>query len=158
VAGADLKGRSGQSTPQATHLIKVAAKAALGQRPHLGVFGIDYDTLDGTCVRDYVQVNDLARAHLVALQHLRCGGDCIIVNCGYGHGASVLEVVDVVRRVSGVDFEARLSPRRPGDPAQLLAKVDRIRSLGWEPRHDNLEEIVDQALRWEQALMRRKAV
>jgi UDP-glucose 4-epimerase len=157
VAGADPQGRSGQSTPQATHLIKVASQAALGQRPHLDVFGTDYDTPDGTCVRDYIQVNDLARAHLVALKHLRSGGDCTIMNCGYGHGASVLEVVDVVKKVSGVDFEARLSPRRPGDPAQLVAKVDRIRSLGWEPRHDNLEEIVDQALRWEQALVGREA-
>jgi UDP-glucose 4-epimerase len=121
------------------------------------VFGTDYDTPDGTCVRDYIQVNDLARAHLVALQHLRDGGDCTVMNCGYGHGASVLEVVDVVKKVSGVNFEARLGPRRPGDPAQLVARVDRIRSLGWEPRHDNLEEIVDQALRWERSLAGRKA-
>jgi len=157
VAGADPKGRSGQSTPQATHLIKVAAQAALGQRPHLDVFGTDYSTPDGTCVRDYIQVNDLARAHLVALQHLRNGGESTIMNCGYGHGASVLEVVDVVKKVSGVDFEVRLSPRRPGDPAQLVAKVDKIRKLGWAPQHDDLEEIVDQALRWEQALAGRKA-
>jgi UDP-glucose 4-epimerase len=157
VAGADPKGRSGQSTPQATHLIKVAAQAALGQRPHLDVFGTDYDTPDGTCVRDYIQVNDLARAHLVALEHLRNGVDCTIMNCGYGHGASVLEVVDVVKKVSGVDFEVHLSSRRVGDPAQLVAKVNRICELGWEPRHDNLEEIVDQALRWERALAGRKA-
>ena len=157
VAGADPQGRSGQSTPQATHLIKVAAQAALGQRPHLDVFGTDYETRDGTCVRDYIQVNDLARAHLVALRHLRRGGDCGVFNCGYGHGASVLEVVDVVKKVSSVDFEVRLSPRRPGDPAQLVAAVDRIRALGWEPRHDNLEEIVDQALRWERSLAVRRA-
>ena len=157
VAGADPKGRSGQSTPQATHLIKVAAQAALGQRPHLDVFGTDYETPDGTCIRDYVQVNDLARAHLVALKSLRQGGDCAVLNCGYGHGASVLEVVDVVKRVSGVDFEVRLSPRRPGDPAQLVAQVDRIRGLGWQPQHDNLTEIVDQALRWERSLAERKA-
>jgi UDP-glucose 4-epimerase len=93
----------------------------------------------------------------VALQHLRDGGDCTIMNCGYGHGASVLEVVEVVKRVSGVDFEARLSPRRAGDPAQLVAKVDKILGLGWAPQHDNLEEIVDQALRWERALAGRKA-
>src|SRR3982751_6825921 len=104
VAGADPRGRSGQSTPNATHLIKVAAQAALGQRPYLEVFGTDYGTEDGTCVRDYVQVNDLARAHLVALNHLRGGGACTTMNCGYGHGSSVLEVVDVVKRVSGVDF------------------------------------------------------
>jgi UDP-glucose 4-epimerase len=157
VAGADPKGRSGQSTPQATHLIKVAAQAALGQRPYLDVFGTDYATPDGTCVRDYIQVNDLARAHLAALRHLRGGGDCAVMNCGYGHGASVLDVVRVVKEVSGVDFEVRLSPRRPGDPAQLVAKVDRIRSLGWEPQHDDLREIVDQALRWERALAERKA-
>ncbi|MBB3021451.1 UDP-glucose 4-epimerase [Microvirga lupini] len=157
VAGADPKGRSGQSTPQATHLIKVAAQAALGQRPYLDVFGTDYATPDGTCVRDYIQVNDLARAHLVALQHLRDGGESTVMNCGYGHGASVLEVVDVVKKVSGVDFEVRRSPRRPGDPAQLVAKVDRIRDLGWTPQHDDLEAIVDQALRWEQALAGRKA-
>ncbi len=157
VAGADPKERSGQSTPQATHLIKVASQAALGQRPCLEVFGTDYETPDGTCVRDYIQVNDLARAHLVALCHLREGGDCTVMNCGYGHGASVLDVVKVVKKVSGRDFEVRLSPRRPGDPAQLVAKVDRIRSLGWEPQHDNLEEIVDQALRWERILAERKA-
>ncbi len=157
VAGADPQGRSGQSTPQATHLIKVASQAALGQRPYLDVFGTDYETPDGTCVRDYIQVNDLARAHLVALRHLRNGGECTIMNCGYGHGASVLEVVDVVKKVSGIDFEVRHSPRRPGDPAQLVAKVDRIRGLGWEPRHDDLREIVEQALRWEQVLAERKA-
>ena len=157
VAGADPKGRSGQSTPQATHLIKVAAQAALGQRPYLDVFGTDYETPDGTCIRDYIQVNDLARAHLAALKSLREGGDCAILNCGYGHGASVLEVVDVVKRVSGVDIEVRLSPRRAGDPARLVAQVDRIRSLGWQPQHDDLAEIVDQALRWERALAARKA-
>jgi UDP-glucose 4-epimerase len=157
VAGADPKGRSGQSTPQATHLIKVAAQAALGQRPYLDVFGTDYDTKDGTCVRDYIQVTDLARAHLAALRHLRHDGDCITMNCGYGHGASVLEVINVVKKVSGVDFEVRYSPRRPGDPAALVAKVSRIRSLGWEPQYDNLEDIVDQALRWERTLAERKA-
>ncbi|MCB5177291.1 MULTISPECIES: UDP-glucose 4-epimerase GalE [Microvirga] len=157
VAGADPKGRSGQSTPQATHLIKVAAQAALGQRPHLEVFGTDYDTKDGTCVRDYIQVTDLARAHLAALRHIRHGGDCITMNCGYGHGASVLDVINVVKKVSGSDFEVRYSPRRPGDPAALVAKVSRIRSLGWEPQHDDLEEIVDQALRWERSLAERKA-
>jgi len=157
VAGADPKGRSGQSTPQATHIIKVAAQAALGQRPHLDVFGTDYETPDGTCVRDYIQVNDLARAHLVALRYLSAGGACTVMNCGYGHGASVLEVVDTVKKVSGTDFEVRLSPRRAGDPAQLVGAVDRIRALGWEPLHDNLEEIVDQALRWERVLVERKA-
>ncbi len=121
VAGADPKGRSGQSTPAATHLIKVAAQAALGQRSHLDVFGTDYPTPDGTCVRDYVQVSDLARAHLAALNHLRGGGESTVMNCGYGHGASVLEVVDVVKRVSGVDFRrasrrAVRATRRPSSP------------------------------------------
>lgn len=157
VAGADPKGRSGQSTRQATHLIKVASQVALGQRPYLEVFGTDYDTEDGTCVRDYVQVNDLARAHLSALRHLRHEGDSVVVNCGYGHGSSVRDVIAVVKKVSGVDFEVRYSPRRPGDPARLVAKVNRVRSLGWEPKHDNLEEIVDQALRWERVLAERKA-
>ncbi len=157
VAGADPKGRSGQSTPTATHLIKVASQAALGQRSHLDVFGTDYPTPDGTCIRDYVQVNDLARAHLVALNHLRGGGESTVMNCGYGHGASVLEVIEVVKRVSGVDFEVRLQPRRAGDPATLVAKVDRIRGLGWTPQHDDLAQIVDQALRWERNLAERKA-
>lgn len=157
VAGADPKGRSGQSTPQATHLLKVASQVALGHRPYLEVFGTDYDTPDGTCIRDYVQVNDVARAHLAALRHLRRGGECAVMNCGYGHGASVLEVIDVVKKVSGVDFEVRFSPRRGGDPARLIAKVDRIRGLGWEPKHDNLTEIVAQALNWEKVLAERKA-
>jgi len=158
VAGADPKGRSGQSTPQATHLIKVAAQAALGQRPHLDVFGTDYATPDGTCVRDYIQVSDLARAHVLALEHLRKGGDSLTLNCGYGQGYSVLQVIDVVKRVSGNDFEVRLSPRRPGDPAALIAGADRIRELlGWQPRYQNLEIIVEQALAWERSLAEEKA-
>jgi UDP-glucose 4-epimerase len=157
VAGADPRGRSGQSTPTATHLIKVAAQVALGQRSHLDVFGTDYPTPDGTCVRDYIQVNDLARAHLTALNHLRDGGPSTVMNCGYGHGASVLEVVEVVKRVSGIDFEVRIVPRRPGDPATLVAKVDRIRALGFEPQYDDLDAIVGQALRWERTLAERQA-
>ena len=157
VAGADPKGRSGQSTPTATHLIKVAAQVALGQRSHLDVFGTDYPTPDGTCVRDYVQVNDLARAHIVALDHLRRGGESTVMNCGYGHGSSVREVVEVVKRVSGVDFEVRYGPRRGGDPATLVAQVDRIKGLGFVPRFDDLALIVDQALRWERHLAERRA-
>lgn len=157
VAGADPQGRSGQSTPLATHLIKVAVQAALGQRPYLEVFGTDYPTHDGTCVRDYIQVNDVAQAHLCALQYLRGGGVSTVMNCGYGHGVSVREVVEVVKQVSGVNFEVRYGPRRAGDPGALVAKVDRIRSLGWKPRYDDLTVIVDQALRWERALAAQRA-
>ncbi|GJD54591.1 UDP-glucose 4-epimerase GalE [Methylobacterium dankookense] len=156
VAGADPRGRSGQSTPNATHLIKVATQAALGQRSHLDVYGTDYPTPDGSCLRDYIQVSDLAEAHRVALDHLRSGGESLTLNCGYGRGYSVLEVVDVVKRVSGRDFEVRLSPRRAGDPARIVAGADRIRErLGWTPRYDDLEGIVRQALDWEAALARR---
>ncbi|SEE57532.1 UDP-glucose 4-epimerase [Rhizobiales bacterium GAS188] len=158
VAGADPKGRSGQSTPRATHLIKAGVQTALGQRPYLEVFGTDYPTPDGSCLRDYIQVTDLARAHLAALAHLRRGGDSLTLNCGYGSGFSVLEVVEVVKRVSGVDFEVRLSPRRPGDPAAIIAKADRIRAeLGWTPQHEDLDEIVTQALTWEKRLIDRRA-
>ncbi|HEY8384568.1 MAG TPA: UDP-glucose 4-epimerase GalE [Microvirga sp.] len=158
VAGADPKGRSGQSTPNATHLIKVAAQAALGQRPFLQVFGTDYPTPDGSCVRDYIQVTDLARAHTAALAHLRRGGENLTLNCGYGRGFSVLEVVETVKRVSGQDFEVRYAPRRAGDPAALVAKVDRVRAeLGWTPQFEDLSVIVEQALRWERSLGERRA-
>ncbi|HYF56861.1 MAG TPA: UDP-glucose 4-epimerase GalE [Salinarimonas sp.] len=158
VAGADPKGRSGQSTPRATHLIKVASQAALGERPHLEVFGTDYPTPDGSCIRDYIQVSDLARAHVLALEHLRRGGDSLTLNCGYGQGYSVLEVIDVVKRVSGVDFPVRVSPRRAGDPAALVAAADRVREvLGWQPRYQNLEIIVEQALAWERRLREEQA-
>lgn len=159
VAGADPRGRSGQSSPNATHLIKVASQAALGQRAGLEIFGTDYPTPDGTCVRDYIHVTDLARAHLAALDHLRNGGGSLTLNCGYGRGYSVNQVADVVKQVSGVDFPVKLSPRRAGDPASLIAKADRIRSeLGWKPEHDDLEEIVRQALAWEESLKTRNAV
>ncbi|POR50904.1 UDP-glucose 4-epimerase GalE [Bosea psychrotolerans] len=158
VAGADPKGRSGQSTPNATHLIKVACQAALGQRAGLEVFGTDYPTPDGTCVRDYIHVTDLARAHLSALDHLRAAGASLTLNCGYGRGYSVKQVVDVVKQVSGVDFPVKFSGRRAGDPASLVAKADRIRSeLGWQPEHDDLEQIVRQALTWEDQLKTRNA-
>ena len=159
VAGADPRGRTGQSTPNATHLIKVATQAALGQRSRLEVFGTDYPTPDGSCLRDYIQVSDLAEAHRVALDHLRSGGANLTLNCGYGRGYSVLEVIEVVKRISGKDFPVHLSPRRPGDPAQIIAKADRIRSeLGWSPKHDDLESIVSQALAWEDALSKRNRV
>ena len=153
VAGADPQGRSGQSTPRATHLIKVACETALGQRPRMDVFGTDYDTIDGTCVRDYIHVRDLARAHSAALAHLRKGGGSEIFNCGYSQGYSVLQVIDAVKRVSGVDFEARLAPRRAGDPAAIVAKSEKIRAaLGWKPELDNLDLIVKHALTWERQL------
>jgi UDP-glucose 4-epimerase len=150
VAGADPKGRSGQSTPHATHLIKVACEAALGKRPHMEVFGTDYETPDGTCIRDYIHVTDLVRAHMAALRHLRDGGESEVFNCGYSKGFSVLQVIDAVKRTSGADFEVRLSPRRAGDPASIVAASDKIRvRLGWRPEHDNLETITVQALAWE---------
>ena len=159
VAGADPEGRSGQSTPNATHLIKVATQAALGQRARLDVFGTDYPTPDGSCLRDYIQVSDLAEAHRLALDHLRSGGESLTLNCGYGRGYSVLEVVEVVKRISGRDFEVRLCPRRAGDPAQIVAEAARIRErLGWQPRHDDLDAIVDQALAWEQRLEKRNRI
>lgn len=156
VAGADPKGRSGQSTPNATHLIKVAAQTALGKRPKMQVFGTDYQTPDGTCVRDYIQVSDLARAHLDALRYLRNGGESLVANCGYARGFSVLEVIEAVKRVSGVDFPVEYAPRRPGDPAAIVASNERARhKLGWTPEHDNLDEIVRQALDWEKRLAER---
>ena len=152
VAGADPQLRSGQSTAQATHLIKIAAQAAVGLRPYLEVFGEDYPTPDGTCIRDYVHVTDLARAHLSALAHLRDGGGSEVLNCGYGRGFSVLQVIEAVKRVSGVDFPVRKGPRRPGDPAILVAGAERIKSvLGWRPELGNLDTIVAHALAWETA-------
>lgn len=156
VAGADPQGRSGQSFPNATHLIKVAVQAALGQRDRLDIFGTDYPTRDGSCIRDYIHVTDLASAHVDALNHLRKGGESLILNCGYGQGFSVLEVVDVVKKVTGVNFPTVISPRRAGDPATIIAKADRIRAeLGWKPQHDNLEEIVRAAFSWEKSLKAR---
>ena len=153
VAGADPKGRSGQSTPGATHLIKVAAETALGLRPKLQVFGTDYPTRDGTCIRDYIHVSDLARAHSAALRYLRSGGPALTLNCGYGHGFSVNEVIAAVKRVSGVDFPVENAPRRAGDPAQLIAATEQIRStLAWQPQFDNLSLIVAHALAWEKKL------
>ena len=150
VAGADPKGRTGQSTPQATHLIKVACEAALGKRNGLTVFGTDYATPDGTCLRDYIHVSDLARAHSAALAYLRDGGASTTFNCGYGRGASVLEVIRSVKRVSGVDFPVTFAERRDGDPVALVADVGRIRAtLAWTPRFQDLDTIVAHALAWE---------
>jgi UDP-glucose 4-epimerase len=153
VAGADPKLRTGQSTPAATHLIKVACEAALGKRPKMDVFGTDYPTADGTCIRDYIHVSDLARAHSAALAYLRRGGASATFNCGYGHGASVLEVIDAVKRASGRDFPVEISGRRPGDPVELVADTARIRStLDWHPQFDDLDTIVAHAFAWERQL------
>jgi UDP-glucose 4-epimerase len=158
VAGADPKGRLGQSTPNATHLIKRAVQTALGLHPTMEIFGEDYPTRDGTCVRDYIQVTDLIDAHRDALSYLRAGGLSVVCNCGYGHGQTVREVVDVVKRVSGVDFPVVVSGRRAGDPAAIVAKADRVKkALGWKPTRDNLDEIVQQALDWERRLHNRRA-
>jgi UDP-glucose 4-epimerase len=158
VAGADPQGRSGQSTPRATHLIKVACQTALGQRSHMDVFGTDYDTPDGTCLRDYIHVTDLIAAHMDALAHLRRGGESGIFNCGYGKGYSVLEVIAAVQRAHGAGFAVNRVGRRAGDPAGIVAGADRVRQvLGWQPRHADLDAIVRSALDWERKLAARNA-
>ena len=158
VAGADPQGRAGQSTPRATHLIKVACQTALGQRGELEVFGTDYDTPDGTCLRDYIHGSDLIAAHADALAHLRRGGDSGIFNCGYGTGASVLDVIKAVERVNGAALPVKYIGRREGDPVAIVAGADRVRSvLGWKPRHENLDFIVESALSWERKLAQRNA-
>jgi UDP-glucose 4-epimerase len=157
VAGADPHGRTGQSTKGATHLIKVAVETALGRRAKMQVFGTDYPTPDGTCVRDYIHVSDLARAHSDALAYLRGGGGSMTFNCGYGRGFSVLDVINTVKKVSGVNFKVEQAARRPGDPAQIVAASDRIRTmLGWQPQLDDLNVIVSHALAWEKKLMARR--
>lgn len=154
VAGADPNGRTGQSTKAATQLIKVAVEAALRRRPYVEIFGNDYPTPDGTCIRDYIHVSDLVRAHLDALYYLRSGGQSLKVNCGYGHGFSVLEVLDTVKRVSGVDFPVKTVGRRPGDPIRIVAATEFVReTLGWQPRFDDLSTIVAHALNWERKLI-----
>lgn len=156
VAGADPQKRSGQSTPLATHLIKVACQTALGQRQKMDIFGTDYETPDGTCVRDYIHVTDLIAAHALLLNHLRKGGDSTTLNCAYGQGYSVREVVETVRKVSGINFRADEGPRRPGDPASITATGQKVRALlGWVPKHDDLNEIVETAYAWERHLMTR---
>ena len=158
VAGADPQARIGLQTVGATHLLKIAVEAATGQRAKIDVFGTDYPTPDGTCIRDYIHVADLAGAHVEMLNYLRAGGRSTIANCGYGHGFSVLDVVDVVKRVSGVDFPVAIAPRRAGDPGRIVACADRLRSLtGWCPRFDDLEAIVRHALTWEKTLVPARA-
>jgi len=149
VAGADLKMRSGQRLEAATHLIKVASQAATGKRDGMSVFGTDFPTPDGTGVRDYIHISDLIGAHLVALDRLVDGADSFTANCGYGHGFSVLEVIDAVKRVSNSSFEVKMEERRAGDPAEIVADASQMRSFGWEPKHDDLETIVRSAIDWE---------
>ncbi len=152
VAGADPDGELGQSFPEATHLIKVACEAACGKRDHLKLFGTDYPTPDGTCVRDYIHVSDLADAHVKALEYLEKNNQSQILNCGYGHGFSVKEVIGKVKKVTGVDFKVVVSPARAGDPASLTAKADRIREvLKWKPQFDDLEFIIKCAYNWEKS-------
>lgn len=154
VAGADPDGRSGQSTAGATHLIKVAVEAALGKRDHVSVFGTDYDTPDGTGVRDYIHVSDLAAAHVLALEALiEAPGRSLTMNCGYGRGFSVLEVLDALDRLTNAPIERRYAQRRPGDPGSLVSDPTRIRAtLPWTPRFDDLETIISHALAWERRL------
>ncbi|MFA5952576.1 MAG: UDP-glucose 4-epimerase GalE [Hyphomicrobium sp.] len=150
VAGADPAGRTGQSTPRATHLIKVACEAALGKRSSLEVFGTDYATRDGTCIRDYIHVTDLVAAHLAALRYLRAGNTSDVFNCGYSDGYTVLEVIDAVKRISKHDFRVVNSPRRPGDAEAIVAASEKIRSaLSWTPKYADLDTIVAHALAWE---------
>lgn len=156
VAGAAVDGSLGQATPEATHLIKIASEVACGKRDRMQIFGTDYDTPDGTCIRDYIHVDDLAAAHVMALRYLLDGGATAVLNCGYGRGYSVREVVDLMRKVSGRNLIAEETARREGDPQVLIANNSRIReTLGWTPRHDDLELICRNALDWEAGLEER---
>src|SRR5258706_8762929 len=153
VAGGDPAGRTGQSTPNAPHLIKRACQAALGRLPVLEIFGTDFPTRDGTGVRDYIHVSDLVAAHALALDHLEQGGASAVLNCGYGHGFSVREVIETVVKVTGQKIATRDAPPRAGDPAEMVADSSRLQSqLGWSPAHDDLEEIVSTAYAWERRL------
>lgn len=153
VAGADPAGRAGQAGPGATHLIKVACEVVVGKRPALALYGDDYPTPDGTCVRDYIHVSDLADAHVAALEYLAGGGESLALNCGYGRGYSVREVVDALGALLGAPVPATIAPRRAGDPPALVADARRIGEvLGWRPRHDDLRFILETALAWERKL------
>ncbi|HTN32915.1 MAG TPA: UDP-glucose 4-epimerase GalE [Marinobacter sp.] len=158
VAGANPDGVLGQATPEATHLIKVACECVTGQRDGMSVFGTDYETRDGTCIRDYIHVEDLAKAHVMALNYMAGGGESRILNCGYGRGFTVQEVIDVVKQQSGVDFPVTETGRRAGDPAALMADNTRIKeTLGWKPDFDDLNTIVGTALAWEAIWQKKKS-
>jgi UDP-glucose 4-epimerase len=153
VAGSDPEARIGQSTRRATLLIKVACEAVVGKRSHVSIYGTDYDTPDGTGVRDYIHIEDLARAHVDALDYLRRGGASSVLNCGYSHGYSVRQVLDGVQRIAGHPLKILEEPRREGDPPTLVAEAQRIRTLlGWVPKFDNLDAIIESSLRWERKL------
>jgi UDP-glucose 4-epimerase len=157
VAGADPLARIGLATLGATHLLKIAVEAATGQRAKIDVYGTDYPTPDGSCIRDFIHVSDLAQAHRAALSHLRRGGGPTTLNCGYGRGYSVLETIEAVRRVSGRNFAVQTAPRRPGDIMTMVADTSRIRTvLDWTPRFDDLETIAAHALAWEEKLARER--
>ena len=157
VAGADPQARIGLATVGATHLLKIAVEAATGQRAKIDVFGTDYPTPDGSCIRDFIHVSDLAQAHRAALSYLRGGGNPVTLNCGYGRGYSVLETIEAVRRVSGRNFAVQYAPRRPGDIVTMIADTTRIRStLDWTPQYNDLETIARHALAWEEKLFRER--
>ncbi len=158
VAGADPQGRTGQSTAGATHLVKVAVEAAIGKRKRIEIFGTDYDTADGTCIRDFIHVADLVAAHRLALHRLRAGGASLVANCGYGHGYSVLDLIEAVQRANGASIDVHLSPRREGDMPCVIADSSLLkRELGWQPRHDDLDAIAASSLAWERGLARRNS-
>src|ERR1700743_2828687 len=157
VAGADPIGRVGLATVGATHLLKIAVEAATGQRAKIDVYGTDYPTPDGSCIRDFVHVSDLVQAHRAALAYLRNGGSSVTLNCGYGRGYSVLETIEAVRRVSGRNFAVQYAPRRPGDIMTMVADTSRIRAtLDWTPQYDDIENIAQHALAWEEKLFRER--
>jgi UDP-glucose 4-epimerase len=157
VAGADPQARVGLATAGATHLLKIAVEAATGQRAKIDVFGTDYPTPDGSCIRDFIHVSDLAQAHRAALSYLRGGGNSVTLNCGYGRGYSVLETIEAVRRISMRNFAVSYAPRRPGDIMTMVADTSRLRSLlDWTPRYDDLETIATHALAWEEKLFRER--
>ncbi len=153
VAGANVDGKVGQCSPLSTHLIKIACETALGKRDKMYVFGDDYDTPDGTCIRDYIHVDDLAQAHIDALTYLLDGGKSTLCNCGYGHGYSVNEVLEVVKKVTGKEFVIEKGPRRAGDAPKLMSKAEKIaKVLKWKPKYDDLDLIVKTAYDWEKNL------
>src|SRR5205085_9663644 len=157
VAGADPLARVGLSTAGATHLLKIAVEAATGQRAKIDVFGTDYPTPDGSCIREFIHVSDLAQAHRAALSYLRGGGDSATLNCGYGRGYSVLETIEAVRRISGRNFAVQYAARRPGDIMTMVADTSRMRAmLDWTPQYDDLDTITTHALAWEEKLLRER--